>query len=98
MEANQGDLMFLDIQMPELIGKDFTKIMKNQPKVVLTTVYSDYALESCYLNVVDYLLKPIALERFIKCVQKLKSTDIPNINIKETNDLETITLKTDHKL
>lgn len=66
----QVDLVFLDIQMPELSGIDFIKAIKGQAKVILTTAYSEFALESYELDVVDYLLKPIRLPRFLSAVQK----------------------------
>lgn len=64
------DLIFLDIQMPELSGMDFIKAINKKAKVILTTAYSEFALESYELDVVDYLLKPIRLPRFLQAVQK----------------------------
>lgn len=72
MEEKAVDLVFLDIQMPELNGMDFLKIAGNKTKVILTTAYSDFALESYDYGVIDYLLKPISYERFYKSVQKAK--------------------------
>lgn len=72
MEEKTVDLVFLDIQMPELNGMDFLKIAGNKTKVILTTAYSDFALESYDYGVIDYLLKPISYERFYKSVQKSK--------------------------
>ena len=75
LEKNQEedfDLIFLDIQMPELNGIDFLKILNSKTKVILTTAYSDFALESYEFGVVDYLLKPISYERFYKSVLRVK--------------------------
>jgi two-component system, LytTR family, response regulator len=64
------DLVFLDIQMPELSGIEFIKASQGQCKVILTTAYSEFALEGYDLQVIDYLLKPIRLPRFLAAVQK----------------------------
>jgi len=76
LEANEAlnshsvDLMFLDIQMPQLTGTDFLKTLSDPPLVIFTTAYSNYAVEGFELDAIDYLLKPISLERFMKAVNK----------------------------
>lgn len=70
LQNYQVDLMFLDIQMPQLTGTDFLKTLNNPPLVIFTTAYPNFAVEGFELNAVDYLLKPISLERFMKAVNK----------------------------
>ncbi len=66
----QVDLMFMDIQMPQITGIEFLKTLKHPPKVIITTAYREYALDGFELDVVDYLLKPITFERFLKSINK----------------------------
>lgn len=71
IQNNEADLVFLDIQMPELTGIQVMKIIGDRCKIILTTAYPEFALEGYEYNVVDYLLKPVSPERFAKAIKKL---------------------------
>ena len=75
LKKEKVDLLFLDIQMPKLTGIEFLKILNPSPKVIFTTAYRDYAVESYELNVVDYLLKPIAFDRFLMAINKVVESE-----------------------
>lgn len=72
LQEHTADLLFLDIEMPRLSGLDYLKQSAVQPLVILTTAFPEYALEGYELDIIDYLLKPIAFSRFLKAVQKAK--------------------------
>ncbi|WP_298475532.1 LytTR family DNA-binding domain-containing protein [uncultured Maribacter sp.] len=80
IQQNDVDLIFLDIEMPELNGMEILRSMVKPPKVILTTAYSEYALESYNYGVVDYLLKPIKIERFLKAINKVSASKISESN------------------
>ena len=71
MDKQEVDLIFLDIQLPGMTGLNFLRSLANPPLVVVTTAYSEYAIESYEFNIIDYLLKPISFERFSKTVDKI---------------------------
>ncbi len=69
---NEVDLMFLDVEMPEMTGIEFLRSIENQPLTILTTAYSEYSLEGYELGVIDYLVKPVKMDRFMKAANKAK--------------------------
>lgn len=73
LENHDIDLIFLDIQMPNISGLEFAKTMSNPPMIIFTTAFSEHALEAYELNAIDYLVKPIPFDRFLKAVNKAKS-------------------------
>jgi len=90
------DVIFLDIQMPQLTGLQLSRIISKDIKVIFTTAYPDFALEGFELNAVDYLLKPIAFERFYQAVSKL-NTEQKSEAVKNNSSSDFIFIKTDGK-
>ncbi len=78
LKAESIDLVFLDIHLPKISGIEFLKILTNRPSIILTTAFSEYAVESYELNVVDYLLKPFSFERFVQAVSKVQEQSTDN--------------------
>lgn len=96
LNSNKVNVVFLDIQMPQLTGLQLSRIISKDIKIIFTTAYPDFALEGYELNAVDYLLKPIAFERFYQAVSKLNSNT--KINPTNTNTTsEFVFIKTDGK-
>ncbi len=109
MEANTAltngdvDLIFLDIEMPMLTGIDFLKALKQTPKVIFTTAYSEYAIESFEFDVIDYLIKPISFERFLQAANKAhriisKNSLPPKSEVNKEEEEEFIFVKADKQL
>jgi len=99
IKSGEADLIFLDIQMPDITGIEFLKTMDRAPHVVLTTAYEEYALEGYELNVVDYLLKPFSFERFLRAVNKVQELEEKNRKVSDSepgNVMQKPQLKEDH--
>lgn len=100
LETEKIDLLFLDINMPKLSGISLLKTLQHKPAVIITTAYSEYAIEGFELSVTDYLLKPFSLERFMQAVRKVKPTQQQPINLVVEKPVETpnyIFVKSDKK-
>ena len=77
LQSNAVELLFLDINMPHILGTNFLRTLRNPPKVIFTTAFREYAVDGFDLNIVDFLLKPIGFERFLQAVNKVMQMDIP---------------------
>ncbi len=97
MKHNQVDLIFLDIQMPEITGIDFLRSLKDPPMVIFTTAYQNYAVEGFELNAIDYLLKPFSQDRFLKAVRKAEELFVLKNEHSQRED-DYIFIKSDQKL
>jgi len=86
LNREKVDLLFLDIQMPEISGLDFIRAIRGRSKVILTTAYSEFVTEGFELEVEDYLLKPIPFPRFLKAVQRLQSPSPETLSAESTAD------------
>lgn len=105
LKQEKVDLIFLDINMPDLSGIEFLNALPQKPAVIFTTAYADYAVEGFNLDAVDYLLKPISFERFMKAANKAESalnqtstTDAPTTPTTEDAPSEHMFIKTEYKI
>lgn len=100
LSNNEVDLIFVDIQMPDLSGIEFTRLLEKGPKIIFTTAFEQYALEGYKLEIVDYLLKPFSYEEFLSAVQKaqrligLERRDQNKVEVKN----EFLFLKSEYKI
>ena len=102
LSTEKVDIIFLDIQMPQITGIEFVKTMQNPPLIIFTTAYDNYAIEGFELNAVDYLLKPISFDRFMKAANKARNkfegSSGPVISGKDLNQEDYMFVKADKKL
>jgi DNA-binding LytR/AlgR family response regulator len=105
LRKNPVDLVFLDIKMPELLGTEFIRALRNPPKVIFTTAYRKYAVEGFELDAVDYLLKPISFDRFLKAINKVMDENLKEFpelengsNEKKANGEEYLHVRADRKM
>ena len=98
INSKKVDLLFLDIQMPGINGLEFIKTLPNPPKVIYTTAFRNYAVDAFEVNAIDYLVKPIPFDRFVKSVNKfLSQMQTPSIQKKSEERTDHIILKSDSK-
>ncbi len=93
----QPDLLFLDIEMPDITGLELIKSMQHRPQIIITTAYRDFAVEGFELNVLDYLVKPIPFNRFVKAIDKFLETKMPAADETATAGPSFIFVKADRK-
>jgi DNA-binding LytR/AlgR family response regulator len=100
LSRNEVELMFVDINMPDINGMDFVKSLTNRPKVIFTTAYSEYAMEGFQADAIDYILKPISYTVFLKSVTKARTWFELNQRQTETvqSSAECLFVKSEYKL
>lgn len=100
LKSNEVDLMFVDINMPDLSGMDFVKLLNNPPGVIFTTAYSEYAVDGFRVDAIDYLLKPIAYADFLKATERagvrLKTVGLEAPKIGSNDDF--LFIKSEYKI
>jgi DNA-binding LytR/AlgR family response regulator len=99
LQQGNVDLLFLDIEMPQLSGIELLRVLPHPPKVIITSAYRDYALDGYEFDVIDYLIKPVPFERFMKAVGKVMKTNVsPPVTETRLEEAPFIFVKEDRKL
>lgn len=98
LNKHEVDILLLDINMPEITGIELLQTLRNPPMVIFTTAYSEYAVESYELNAIDYLLKPIAFDRFVQAINKVLSKKADSVSSQKTQTEDSFFVKSDGKL
>ncbi len=99
LHQHQVDVIFIDIEMPGITGLNFIKSLKICPKVIFITAYTEYAVDAFEINAIDYLVKPVTFERFLKAVQRVGlNENLPELVQQQTLNLSYIFLKVDKRL
>lgn len=98
LKKNTVELIFLDIEMPKINGMDFLDVLDEQPEIIFTTAYSNYAVKSYESNALDYLLKPITFERFLAAVNKHPMLNSEKFKVEKNQDETSIFIKSDKNL
>ncbi len=98
LNKHEVDILLLDINMPEITGIELLQTLRNPPMVIFTTAYSEYAVESYELDAIDYLLKPIAFDRFVQAINKVLSKKTDTVSSQKTQTEDSFFVKSDGKL
>jgi DNA-binding LytR/AlgR family response regulator len=98
LHTHAVDVIFIDIEMPGINGLNFIRSLKNAPKVVFITAYADYAVDAFEIDAVDYLVKPVTMERFLKTVMKLTPSPDPHATTPSATVISSLFLKVDKRL
>jgi DNA-binding LytR/AlgR family response regulator len=93
----QPDLLFLDIEMPELNGLELIESLQHKPEIIITTAYRDFAVEGFELNVLDYLVKPVSLKRFVKAIEKFLDLKAEVPKVSNTTESPSLFVRADRK-
>jgi len=98
LQTHETDIIFLDIKMPQLLGTDLLKAIPQPPKIIFTTAHREYAIEGFELGVVDYLLKPYSLDRFLKAVHRVLEREVAKVEAHLPSSDQFLYIRADRKM